>query len=85
MTSVDTSSYSCKELVDYLEVHGTDREKQLIERYGELQDQIESLEEDNHGYSIEFDLCEDRIADLEFEKGELQDDIADLKEQLKAK
>jgi len=82
MTSVDTSSYSCKELVDYLGIHGTDREKQLIEMYAELQDDIEHLQESNDAYSIDADEYEDRLADIESDNSELQDDITELKEEI---
>lgn len=84
MTNVDTSSYSCKELVDFLEIHGTNREKRLIEMYSELNETIEDLEESNDAYSIEAENYEDRIADVEFENSELEDTIAELKEEIKA-
>jgi chromosome segregation ATPase len=73
MTNVDTSSYSCKELVDYLGIYGTDREKQLIGRFDELQQDI-----NNASFEYTALCCE--MDDKECEVNSKDDEIKDLEE-----
>jgi len=83
MTDIDISSYSCKELCEYLYIYGTDREKKLAGMFAELTSEIEEVAGNWNDLDLRVDEQNCEICALEVEIVELEDTVTELKEKLK--
>lgn len=83
MVNIDTSSYSCEELVAYLEIHGTDREKQLTESVSIISNKNISLEDEIEDLSRYVSELEDESDNKDGEIDDLEVVIVGLKEEIK--
>lgn len=83
MTDLDISSYSCDELVNYLDIHGTDREKQLLDAVSQINIEKDSIEEELEQLQSYTEDVEGESIGKDHKIEELEEIIEDLKDRVK--